>query len=147
VLFSDYERIGEPLASRRLFVRRLGLNLGLAVILIAILLVIGVLGYRILEGLSWLDAYAHAAMILSGMGPYDEPATAGGKFFEGTYALFSGLVVVATTGLILAPVLHRIMHGLHVPDESDEERAEVRKSRAPKRARGRRQSGKAGPAG
>jgi hypothetical protein len=146
VLFSNYERIGQPLASRRLFIRRLGWNLGLALVLIGILLVIGVLGYRILEGLGWLDAYAHAAMILSGMGPYGVPATAGGKFFEGTYALFSGLVVVATTGLILAPVLHRIMHGLHVPDEEDEEHAEAGKSRAPKRARGGRQAGKAGPA-
>jgi hypothetical protein len=146
VLFSDYEHIGEPLASRRLFIRRLGLNLGLALILIAILLAIGILGYRILEGLGWLDAYAHAAMILSGMGPYDEPTTAGGKFFEGTYALFSGLVVVATTGLILAPVLHRIMHGLHVPDEGDEEDDGGEKSRARKRTRGRRPSRKSSPA-
>lgn len=147
MLFSEYERIGEPLASRRLFVRRLGLNLGLALILIAVLLAVGILGYRMLEGLGWLDAYAHAAMILSGMGPYDEPATAGGKFFEGTYALFSGLVVVATTGLILAPVFHRIMHGLHVPDEGDEERTEAAKNGAPKRVHGGRQSGKAGLAG
>jgi hypothetical protein len=112
-----------------MFIRRLGRNLGLASILIGILLVIGISGYRFLEGLGWLDAYAHAAMILSGMGPYGEPSTAGGKFFEGTYALFSGLVVVATTGLILAPVLHRIMHGLHVPDDDDDAAKRAKSSR------------------
>jgi len=138
VLFSGYERVGEPLASRRLFIRRLGRNLGLALILILILLALGMLGYRMLEGMGWLDAYGHAAMILSGMGPYSEPATAGGKFFEGTYALFSGLVVVATTGLILAPVFHRIMHGLHVPDEGDEETGGGGKSGGSNRARGSR---------
>jgi hypothetical protein len=128
MLFSGFERIGQPLASRRQFIQHLGRNLGLALLLIGILLIIGILGYRDLEGLSWLDAYAHAAMILSGMGPYDVPATPGGKFFEGTYALFSGLIVVATTGLILAPVLHRIMHGLHVPDDEDVEATQARKN-------------------
>jgi hypothetical protein len=137
VLLTDFERINQPLATRGQFFRRLGRNLGLAVILIAILLVIGILGYRGLEGLGWIDAYAHAAMILSGMGPYGEPATAAGKLFEGTYALFSGLVVVATTGLILAPVLHRIMHGLHVPDDDDEAKADA------KRGKGRKGAGRA----
>lgn len=132
MVFSGYERIGQPLASRRLFIRRLGRNLGLAMVLIAVLLAIGMLGYRLLEGLGWLDAYAHASMILSGMGPYGEPSTPAGKFFEGTYALFSGLVVVATTGLILAPVFHRIMHGLHVPDEDDVTKESARKAAKPR---------------
>lgn len=138
VLFSGFERIGQPLASRRQFIRHLGRNLGLALILIAILLAIGMCGYRFLEGLSWLDSYAHAAMILSGMGPYNEPSSAGGRFFEGTYALFSGLVVVATTGLILAPVLHRIMHGLHVPDDDDEKSDEGKKGGPGKNSRAAR---------
>jgi hypothetical protein len=128
MLFSGFERIGQPLASRRRFIQHLGRNLGLALVLIGILLAIGMLGYHLLEGLSWLDAYAHAAMILSGMGPYGEPSTGSGRFFEGTYALFSGLVVVATTGLILAPVLHRIMHGLHVPDDEEVGATQVRKN-------------------
>jgi hypothetical protein len=134
VLFSDYERIDQPLASRRRFIRRLGRNLGLASGLIGVVLLIGILGYRSFEGLGWIDSYAHAAMILSGMGPYGEPLSAGGKIFEGTYALFAGLVVVATTGLILAPIFHRIMHGLHVPDD-DEETKISRKEKKPAAAR------------
>ena len=118
-LFSNFERIGQPLATRRAFFRRLGRNLGLAGLLIGGSLVVGMCGYRFLEGLGWLDSYAHAAMILSGMGPYNEPNAPGARLFEGTYALYSGLVVVATTGLVLAPIFHRILHGLHVPDDGD----------------------------
>lgn len=129
LVFSDFERAGQPLATRRMFIRRLGRNLGLALLLILVSLAIGMAGYMGLEGLGPTDAYAHAAMILSGMGPYGEPLAASAKIFEGTYALFSGLVVVATTGLILGPVLHRIMHGLHVPDEDDEPGDVKRKGR------------------
>ncbi len=128
MFFTGYEHLTEPLAPRAVFLRRLGNNLLVALVLIGVSLVIGMLGYHLIEELSWLDAYAHAAMILSGMGPYGEPKFPGGKFFEGTYALYSGLVVVATAGLILAPALHRLLHGLHVPDEDDEKEDEKGKA-------------------
>ena len=41
------------------------------------------------------------------------------KIFAGLYAIYSGLLVVATTALILAPALHRFLHRLHVKDEQD----------------------------
>ena len=128
-LFSNFERIGQPLATRRVFFRRLGRNLGLALLVIGVSLVVGICGYRFLEGLGWLDSYAHAAMILSGMGPYNEPSAPASRFFEGTYALYSGLVVVAITGLVLAPIFHRILHGLHVPDDGDEPKENTGKKR------------------
>jgi hypothetical protein len=58
-------------------------------------------------------------MILGGMGPYDEPVNDNSKLFEGLYALYSGLLLVGVTGLILAPVFHRVMHQLHLPDDDD----------------------------
>jgi hypothetical protein len=70
--------------------------------------------------MAWLDAFLNAAMILSGMGPVGELQHAGAKFFAGCYALYSGLLVVITTGIVLAPVIHRVAHGLHVEDEEDE---------------------------
>jgi hypothetical protein len=77
------------------------------------------LGYRYLEGLSWLRSFGHAAMILGGMGPYDEPVNDSSKLFEGIYAIYCGLLLIGVTGLILAPVFHRVMHQLHLPDETD----------------------------
>jgi hypothetical protein len=45
-------------------------------------LLLGILGYRQLEGMSWLDAFVNAAMILGGMGPVTELHTRAGKFFN-----------------------------------------------------------------
>ena len=56
-------------------------------------------------------------IFLSGMGPADPMKTSAGKIFAGCYALYSGLALVATTGIILAPVVHRCLHKFHVEDE------------------------------
>jgi len=77
---------------------------------------IGMAGYMSTEGMSAIDGFVNAAMILSGMGPVDQLKTDGGKLFAGAYALFSGLFVVIATGFVLAPVLHRVLHSFHVEE-------------------------------
>jgi hypothetical protein len=67
--------------------------------------------------MGWVDAFANAAMILSGMGPLSPPQTTGGKLFAGLYALYSGLALIVATGIILAPVVHRLLHRFHVESE------------------------------
>ena len=64
------------------------------------------------------------AMILSGMGPVGEIATPGGKIFAGLYAIYSGILIIATTGVILAPLVHRLLHSFHLADEREEGSAE-----------------------
>jgi hypothetical protein len=59
-------------------------------------------------------ALANAAMILSGMGPVSELKTTSGKIFAGSYAIFSGLVIVIAATFVLAPILNRILHRFHV---------------------------------
>ena len=109
-----YESRSEPVVSRRRFLRRLAVNFAAAALIIVLSLLGGVLGYAHFEGLSWLDAFLNAAMILGGMGPVDPVKTNAGKLFAGCYALYSGLVVIVTAGIILAPVAHRILHRFHV---------------------------------
>jgi hypothetical protein len=70
-------------------------------------------GYEWYEQLSWRDAFLNAAMLLGGMGPVNAPATPGGKLFAGLYALYAGLVFLIVAGLLLAPVVHRILHRFH----------------------------------
>jgi len=48
------------------------------------------------------------------MGPVDTLHTAAGKLFAGFYALYSGLVLVFTAGLLLAPFMHRLLHRFHL---------------------------------
>jgi len=78
--------------------------------------VVGIIGYRLLEDLSWLDAFHQAAMLLSGMGPVVDMKTAAGKVFDGVYALFCGVILLASTGLLFAPVIHRLLHRFHIED-------------------------------
>ncbi|HSB59428.1 MAG TPA: hypothetical protein VLD66_07460 [Methyloceanibacter sp.] len=118
-LFPKFERRGQPLAPHWLFYRRLSINFALGLALILVSLAAGMLGYRYLEGLSWLRSFGHAAMILGGMGPYNEPSGNWSKLFEGIYAIYCGLLLIGVTGLILAPVFHRVMHQLHLPDDDD----------------------------
>ena len=83
-------------------------------------LAIGIAGYAGFEGMSLVDAYVNAAMILSGMGPIGELKTTAGKIFAGSYAIFSGLVIVIATAFVLAPIFHRVLHRFHVEtDQKD----------------------------
>ena len=113
-----YERLREPLAPPRVFLQRILANLALVLMLIALSLGVGMWGYHDLERMSWIDAFANASMILSGMGPLGELHTAAGKLFAGTYALYSGLFLIIAAGILLAPLLHRFLHGLHIDDEA-----------------------------
>lgn len=114
-----FEHLRQPLAPRGIFLRRLAGNIALALALILASLVAGMAGYHVFEGEAWIDAFADASMILSGMGPLNRLDNTAGKLFAGLYALYSGLLLVATAGLILAPVFHRILHRLHLAEEDE----------------------------
>jgi len=114
-----FERRGQPIASRRKFLIRMSIAIALWMILTLIGLAIGIAGYAAFEGMSFVDAYVNAAMILSGMGPVGELKTTAGKVFAGTYAIFSGLIIVIATGFVLAPIFHRILHRFHVETTKD----------------------------
>ena len=108
-----YESRHQPLLPRREFLQRLARNFAAASFLVGLSLGVGMVGYHCFEGMAWIDAFANAAMILSGMGPLGPLQTWGGKLFAGLYALYSGLVLVAATAIILAPVVHRMLHAFH----------------------------------
>jgi hypothetical protein len=77
---------------------------------------IGVIGYHKLVNLGWIDSTVNAAMILGGMGPVADlkEVPPSGKLFAAGYALFSGLIFIVIMGVMLAPVLHRLMHRFHL---------------------------------
>lgn len=99
------------------FVTRLTRALGLGLLFISLALMVGMLGYHTFEHMSWTDAFANAAMILSGMGPLSALTTTAGKIFAGCYALFSGLFFILVTALIFAPILHRFFKKMNLEDE------------------------------
>ena len=108
-----YESRADSPLSRLQFMRRLSRHVAAAVGLLLGSLLLGMWGYVYFENLAWRDAFLNAAMLLGGMGPVDPPKTDGGKLFAGTYALYAGLVFLVAAGVVLAPVLHRLLHKFH----------------------------------
>jgi hypothetical protein len=111
---TNFEHRRHRLISPRRFLGRMLTAIGLWFALTVVGLVIGMVGYAVFEGMSLADAYVNAAMILSGMGPIGELKTTAGKIFAGSYAIFSGLVIVIATGFVLAPIFHRVLHRFHL---------------------------------
>jgi hypothetical protein len=109
-----FEHRAQPIIPRHQFIARLAQSGIIALGLIAVSLLVGMIGYRSLEGLSWIDAFLNASMLLGGMGPVTPPLSFLGKLFAGLYALYCGLVVILVAGVLLAPVAHRILHKFHV---------------------------------
>jgi len=99
------EHRSQPLLPWSKFLRRMMKSGGLATLIIGVGLLIGVLGYHSL---------VNASMILGGMGPVNPITTTGGKWFESIYALFSGVALLTSMSVFLAPALHRMLHKLHL---------------------------------
>ena len=74
--------------------------------------------YHWVEGLPWADAFLNAAMLLGGMGPVDPIHTTAGKWLAGSYALFAGVVFLVLAGVMLAPVMHHVLHRFHLERDS-----------------------------
>jgi hypothetical protein len=115
-----YEHKRQPLASKQKYFRRLVNNIGITGLILGCSLLIGILGYRFLGQMKWIDSLHNASMILSGMGPvfptnYEMPTS--GIWFSSFYALFSGVVFITSISFVLAPVIHRFFHKLHVEEQ------------------------------
>ena len=124
-----FEHVSRPVISRPKFLSRLAraLLLGLGMIFVSLLL--GMAGYMyFFPSLDAADAFVNAAMILSGMGPLATPASTGAKIFSGLYALYSGLMLVMSAGVVFAPLVHRFLHKFHADEDDAEERAQNREA-------------------
>jgi hypothetical protein len=115
-----FERKHQPLAPAHVFRRRMLGSLALAVAVIGGSLAIGILGYHYYGGLAWLDALVNASMILGGMGPVDPMTRPAGKWFASAYALYSGIALLTSVGLIFAPAVHRFLHAFNIDAEENQ---------------------------
>jgi hypothetical protein len=114
-----YESRREKLLTPRQYAWRLVHHFAAVLAIAVASLGVGMAGYHRYERLPWIDAFLNAAMLLGGMGPGDDPKTPGGKLFAGFYALYAGLVFLVAAGLLLAPMLHRIVHRFHWEEDED----------------------------
>ena len=109
----------QALLSRAAFARRLAKSSAASVAFIGVSLLAGMAGYHWIGGLgSWVDCLYNASMILGGMGPVDsrplEQQPAALKLFASFYALYSGVALLTSVGVMFAPVVHRVLHKFHL---------------------------------
>ena len=109
-----YESRRQSLLPYAQFAQRVAVHFLVALALVAVSLGIGMAGYSYFEHMAWRDAFVNSAMLLGGMGPVDPLQTDGGKVFAGIYALYAGLIFLVASGIILAPMAHRILHRFHL---------------------------------
>ncbi len=113
-----FEHRSEGLLSRGAFLRRQATHALLGAGLVLGSLAVGALGYRLLENQTWTDSIYSAAMILTGMGPAIAVKTDAGKLFASAYAFFACLVFLGVAALVIAPALHRLLHALHLEEDT-----------------------------
>ena len=116
-----FEHRKQPLVSKQSFVKRLAFAAVLSTLLLAVWTAVGMIGYHVLAGLGWVDAFLNSAMIVGGMGPVDVLNNQPAKVFAGFYAIFSGVIFLSIFGLLIGPVFHRFLHRFHLDTDGREE--------------------------
>ena len=117
--WSQFEKRHQPLLPWHRFGLRMLSFLGAALLLDALAVVLGAVGYHHFERLNWVDATLNAAMVITGNGPLQPMHSLYGKIFEMAYAMVGDIIFVVVVSVILAPVFHRVLHAfsIYVPDE------------------------------
>lgn len=103
-----------PLNYTRRFYRHFLQALLLSSAVLGCSLCLGIFGYHFIAGFGWIDSLLNAAMILSGMGPVGELKSDAAKVFASAYAIFSGVVFISASGILLSPIFHRVLHRFHL---------------------------------
>lgn len=114
-----YESKQHPLISRMAFLGRMGQHFAVALIVVGVSIFGGMVGYWHFEGHSWVSAFMHTCFLLGGYGHLTAPQSGAGQIFLGIYMLYSNLVFISVLGVLLAPVLHRIMHKFHLDQDAE----------------------------
>lgn len=116
---SRFEHRQQQLLSSRQFLARMlrfaiiGMTIEVAVVCV------GSLGFHYVGGLSWLDGALNATMVMTGNGTAYEPDSKPTKVFQIMFSLSSVIVFVLILSVMLAPVLHRVLHHFNVgPDDN-----------------------------
>jgi hypothetical protein len=112
-----YEHRTQALLPTRQFFRRWARHGALAAAALLASLAIGVAGFHWLAQQSWLDAFVNASMFLGGMGPVGSFPQPAAKLFASLYALYAGIAFLGTAAVFLAPVVHRVLHRLHLDEQ------------------------------
>lgn len=112
-----YEHKNKPLISRQHFRKRMLNHVLLALTLVVLSLSVGVAGHIYFDDMSFITALVASTTLMSGQGLSVLPESITRQLFASLYGILCGYVYVATSSIIIAPVLHRVFHKFHLDDD------------------------------
>lgn len=109
-----YERTSDRLISTERFLWRVTKHALYVLGLLALSVLAGALGFVYVEGYGIEDAILHSAHVLAGLGLIQLPESYAGRLFAALFGLYASLFFLAAFSVIFAPIVHRILHKLHL---------------------------------
>lgn len=119
-----YESKFQPLISRNAFILRMVKHLLVVILLVAVSVFIGMVGYWYFEEQTWGNAFMHTSFLLFGFGHLTQPQNLSGQIFLGFYGLYASLVFVIVVGVLFTPIAHRLLHALQIEEPTESNKAD-----------------------
>ncbi|HVP23661.1 MAG TPA: hypothetical protein VMS77_07090 [Conexivisphaerales archaeon] len=115
---------------RRRNVRSIYRRAAISFSLIIAILVIGTVGFHIIEGYPYIDSFYFISMLATAQGPATVPSTVGGKLFASLMAFVSVGTVIAALGFLFGPFFGTVWREGVLKVEEEEEKMKSKTERA-----------------
>ena len=109
-----FEHKSQPLLSYSQFLKRMMRCALWSMLLGAVTILIGTVGYHAIEHQSYIDAMLNSVLIMTGLGLINNLQSVDGKLFTAFFALLSPVVFYSILAILFTPLLHRFLHGFHL---------------------------------
>ena len=109
-----YEHKSKPLLSKKEFSKRMFVHVLVALLLVALTIVVGTIGHVYFDNMGVVVALVASITLTGGLGISILPKTSSGLLFASLYGIVSSYVYIATSSIVLAPILHRLFHKFHL---------------------------------
>lgn len=109
-----FERYRQPMLPPRKFLLRMARSAIASLIMLVLTIVLGMLAFHAVEGYSWIDSFLNSVLIMTGVGTVGTINSNSGKLLTGIYSIISTLIFFAILAIIFTPLLHRLLHRLHL---------------------------------
>jgi hypothetical protein len=114
-----YEHRHQPLITWSQFYLRILRCVTVTAVCLLLTVLVGAIGYRSFEHLSWVDAILNAVLVMTGLGLTVTLQTTAAKIFTSIYAILSAIVFFAGIAVLFSPLIHRALHHFHLDLEKD----------------------------
>lgn len=112
-----FEHKTDPVISNGQFGKRLFIAFLVTLAIIAGSILAGIVGYSWIGGMNWHEAFHYTCLSLSGHYEITEDPSKELIVFVGIFTLYGHLVFVSMVAILLVPILHRLLHKLHLDAE------------------------------